>query len=125
MHDQTDYRTPGSLTIATVRDGDTYVVRATGELDLSNCAQFDREVRAAEVSDAARILLDLDGLQFIDSAGLTMIRRAMMRNERTGRLRITRGRGYVADLFRLTAFDQTLPFAGMQETPAPGPAADA
>ena len=54
------------------------------------------------------IVLDLEDLAFIDSAGLTMIRRAVVRNN-TGRLRITSLRGYVADIFRLTAFDQSLP----------------
>jgi anti-anti-sigma factor len=111
MRNQTKYRSPGSLSIATTREDETYIVRAVGELDLSNCAEFDRELRAAEQSDAARIKVDLDGLTFIDSAGLTMIRRAMHRNGGRDRLRVTRGRGYVADLFRLTAFDQTLPFA--------------
>ena len=104
-----EYRIPGPLTIVTERDGDTYVVRATGELDLANCSQFDRELRAAEASDAAVILLDLEGLAFIDSAGLTMIRRAVSRNETNGGLQITGLRGHVADIFRLTAFDQTLP----------------
>jgi anti-anti-sigma factor len=94
-------------------DEDAYVVRVAGELDLANCSSFDRELRDAEASDAATILLDIDGLVFIDSAGLAMIRRAESRSRSGGnRLRITRGRGHVADLFRLTALDQTLPFVG-------------
>jgi anti-sigma B factor antagonist len=113
---QHEFRHAGSLKITTERDGNTYIVHAQGELDLSNCAHFDRELRAAEATDAATVLLDLDDLTFIDSAGMTMIRRAMVRNRATGRLRITRGRGYVADLFRLSAFDQTLPFVDRTST---------
>jgi anti-sigma B factor antagonist len=110
MRDRTEYRAPGSLTIETERSDHTYLVRISGELDLANCAAFDRELRRAEASDAARIVVDLDGLEFIDSAGLTMVRRAKLRSDEGGRLRLTRGTGYVADLFRLTALDQTLPF---------------
>jgi hypothetical protein len=41
-----------------------------------------------------------------------VILRATRRAERTGeRLRVTRGKGYVADMFRLTALDRTIPFA--------------
>jgi anti-sigma B factor antagonist len=110
MRDRTEYRAPGSLTIQTERTDNTYVVRISGELDLANCASFDRELRRAEGSDAPRIVVDLDRLEFIDSAGLTMIRRAKLRSDEGGRLRLTRGTGHVADLFRLTALDQTLPF---------------
>lgn len=99
------------LRIETRRDGDTFVIQLAGELDLTSRAQFDEALAGAETSDADWILIDLDQLQFIDSTGLQGILAAKRRSAmRTDRLRITRGTGFVADMFRLTALDKTLPF---------------
>ncbi len=65
----------------------------------------------AEMSDAERILLDIEQLRFIDSVGLRVLLRAKRRAESNGgRLRITHGTGYVAEMFRLTALEHSLPF---------------
>ncbi len=99
------------LMIDASREGEKYVIRVMGELDLNGCPRLELALSEAEVSDAGRILLDIEGLTFIDSTGLGTILRASRRSDRTGRrLRITHGSGYVADAFRLTALDQTLPF---------------
>jgi anti-sigma B factor antagonist len=101
----------GSFEIATERDGDTYVVRLLGELDLSGCDRLEGELARAEETDASTILLDIDSLTFIDSHGLRTVLKAAKQSEQgTNRLRVTRGAGHVADLLRLTALDQTLPF---------------
>ena len=100
-----------SLEIETAEADDTYVIRLSGELDMSSCEEVDAELCKAEDTDAKRILLDVEGLQFIDSSGLQVILKAKRRADRSGRrLRVTRGTGHVADMFRLTALDMTLPF---------------
>ena len=96
------------LEIETSRDGDTHTIRVSGELDLGNADSLDAALLEGEAGDASRILLDLEQLVFIDSTGLRAILKA---TRRSNRLRITRGTGYVADMFRLTALDKTLPFA--------------
>ena len=105
-----------SLDIKTVdKEDGTYVIRLAGELDMSACEAVDAELRRAEDGPAQRILLDVEALEFIDSTGLQVILRAKRRAESTGRrLRITRGTGHVADMFRLTALDMTLPFASQE-----------
>jgi anti-anti-sigma factor len=101
------------LEIRTEREEDTYVVRLLGELDLAGCDLTEQALLTAEQSDAKSILVDIDGLEFIDSHGLRILLRAQRRDEEAGggRLRLTRGSGHVAELLRLTAMDQTLPFA--------------
>ena len=101
------------LEIRTERDGETYVVRLVGELDLAGADLTEQALVAAYESDAERILVDIDGLEFIDSHGLRTLIRAQRLNEQSGRdrLRVTRGTGHVADLLKLTAMDQSLPFA--------------
>jgi anti-anti-sigma factor len=101
------------LEIEVREDDGTYVIRLSGELDLGNTDAVDAALLKAEVSGAKEILLDVDSLRFIDSSGLQAILRAKRRADAGGkRLRVTRGTGHVADMFRLTALDITLPFAG-------------
>ncbi len=101
------------LEIRAEREGDRYVVRLMGELDLAGCDMAEAAIMAGEESGAATLLVDIDGLEFIDSHGLRILLRAQRRDEEAGasRLRLTRGAGHVAELLRLTAMDQTLPFA--------------
>ena len=103
--------------ISAAGDGDTYVIRVEGELDLSDCPHLEHALRAAEVSHAIRILLDLEELTFIDAAGLSVLVAAWHRSMTNGnRLQVTPGKGDVASMFRLTGLDLVLPFR------PPGPA---
>jgi anti-anti-sigma factor len=100
------------LEISVRMEDGVFLIELAGELDLTSRADFDRALAEAEASDAARILIDLDGLDFIDSTGLQGILAAKRRLAmHPDRLRVTRGTGFVADMFRLTALDKTLPFA--------------
>jgi anti-sigma B factor antagonist len=100
------------LQIRSEREGDTHAVRLIGELDLAGCEATEEALLEAEASDAPRVLIDIDELKFIDSQGLRVLLQAHRRDEEAGagRLRVTRGHEYVAELLRLTAMDQTLPF---------------
>lgn len=97
--------------ISAAEDGDTYVIRVEGELDLSDCPRLEHALRAAEVSRPFRILLDLDELTFIDAAGLSVLVAAWHRSMTdSNRLQVTPGKGNVASMFRLTGLDLVLPF---------------
>jgi anti-sigma B factor antagonist len=100
--------------------GDTFVIRAAGELDLFERPHLDRALQEAETSRADRITLDLAELTFIDASGLFAVLAASRRSALDGnRLRITPGRGSVADMFHLTALDMTLPFEDDRASPTP------
>jgi anti-anti-sigma factor len=99
-----------TLSIELGRSGDTYTLTLHGILDLSTAHRLEAAVHAALVTDVDRVLIDLDGLDFVDSTGLATILRASRRADGNGRLRMTRGTGEVAQLFRLTALDLVLPF---------------
>jgi len=92
-------------------DGERILVH--GEMDLSTSAVVDREVRRAEESDAASIVLDLDELEFLDAAGVQMLLDASARSRTDGnRLRITRASApQVQRVFELTGVGEMLPFA--------------
>jgi anti-sigma B factor antagonist len=101
---------PTGLTIEVGLSEDSYSLTLHGVLDLSTSNRLEEALDAAMFSDATRVMVDLDGLDFVDSTGLATILRATRRADGTGRLKMTRGTGEVAQLFRLTALDLVLPF---------------
>ncbi len=112
---------PPALEIDAAIEHDAYVIRVEGELDLCGRPRLERELAEAEASQASLILLDLDRLTFIDSAGVETILAASHRSASNGdRLRMTPGRGDVARMFELTMLDVTLPLinaAGWPQVP--------
>jgi anti-sigma B factor antagonist len=101
---------PATLTIDVGRSDGTYNLALRGILDLSTSERLDSAIDAALLTDARRVSVDLDGLDFVDSTGLATILRASRRFDGNGRLTMTRGTGEVAQLFKLTALDLVLPF---------------
>ena len=99
------------LRIDAAHQPDAYVIRMEGELDLSGSPELESALAGAEQSQADRIVVDLDGLSFIDASGLRALLGASRRSASNGsRLRLTRGRGEVARMFSLTQLDEALPF---------------
>jgi anti-anti-sigma factor len=67
-------------------------IRLVGEMDLSVIDRVDREMRRAEATDAASILLNLEELEFLDAAGIRLLLSLDARSRGNGgRLRIRRG----------------------------------
>ena len=87
-----------------------FVVEFYGEFDLAGSDVAERELRRAGDSDARKIIVDLSGLDFIDSRGLHVLHQASA-GARRGRLRFLRGPAPVDRLFKLTGLDKVLPFA--------------
>lgn len=99
------------LTVSCTRDGDRHVVAAYGELDLGGAWQLERELKRAEETDAREILLDLGGLDFIDSIGMQVVIHASDRARRSGkRLMILSGPRNVHRAFELSGLASRLPF---------------
>ena len=99
------------LIVSCTRDGDRHVVAACGELDLGGAWQLERELKRAEETDAHEILLDLGGLEFIDSIGMQVVIHASDRARTTGkRLMILSGPRNVHRAFELSGLASRLPF---------------
>ncbi len=95
------------------RAGDTITISLRGTLDTRALLEFEQALKGADESDAAQIVVDVDELLSLDARELQMILKANRRSARNGhRLRITPGKGHVADIFRLAALDQALQFDG-------------
>ena len=99
----------GSLALRSERHGDVHVIELRGELDLDGAPQLEEELHSVERSDAASIVVDLGGLEFIDSTGVRLLVLAADRSPE-GRFSLLRGPHQVHRVFELTDLADRLPF---------------
>jgi anti-anti-sigma factor len=87
-------------------------IAVAGEMDLAVIRLVDREMERAEATDATKIILDLDELEFMDAAGIRLLLQLNSRMQRSGRrLRINgSGAPQVQRVLELTGVGELLPF---------------
>jgi anti-sigma B factor antagonist len=99
------------LTIRLEPDPTGVCIRLEGELDLATAPEVDRLLDDLAERDHARLLIDLTGVEFMDSAGLASIIRALHAAELNGhRLTVRPGSAQVQRLFELTGLLDRLSF---------------
>jgi anti-sigma B factor antagonist len=87
------------------------LVRLAGELDMSTVPILDEHLREALAAGGRRLVVDLRGLEFIDSTGLTLLVRWERGAEQDGYdLALVRGEPRVHRLFELTGLDSRFTF---------------
>jgi anti-sigma B factor antagonist len=106
-------RNLGSLVVRNTVDGDAHVIELLGELDIAGAPSLEEELLRVEATDAATIIIDLRGLEFIDSTGIRLLLMAADRCAPTGRLSILRGPKQVHRVFEITDLVGRLPFADL------------
>jgi anti-anti-sigma factor len=94
------------LQLTVSREADAYTLALFGELDIASCTELEEELELAEMSSAKLIVLDLRGLDFIDSSGLHAIVDA--HRHAAKRLIVVRGPSQVQRMFELCALDELL-----------------
>lgn len=93
------------------RDEDVVTVELRGELDISNAGRVEQELLQIEGDRPAALVLDLRGLNFMDSTGLRLVVAADARAREQGRrLVLVRGPDTVHRVFKITFVDKRLDF---------------
>lgn len=106
-----DRSRPKRLTIAVEGDPQGVRVRLTGELDLATVPELGRALDEIASNGQSRLLIDLDGVEFMDSTGLSAILRAVRDAAAHGyRVTVRRGSPQVQRLFALTGTLDRLTF---------------
>lgn len=82
------------------------IVRLQGELDMFTAEPFRRHLREQAEAHPAGVIVDLSGLQFIDSTGLGILMRAAQ--EMTGQVAVVSPRDRVTRLFQAVAAQENL-----------------
>lgn len=88
---------------------DRVVLALHGELDLLGAPQLQQQIDQAGVSARPILVLDLQGLQFVDSAGLRVILAAHGSARQRGQeFAVTRGSDQVQRLLSIAGVDEHL-----------------
>ncbi len=94
---------PGQFVIESSDDGDAVVLTLRGEFDLTSAPTFARELKAAESGNPRQLVIDLSGLEFMDSTGLRALLVARERAQSDGYdLSLRRGPRQVQRVLELT-----------------------
>jgi anti-sigma B factor antagonist len=98
---------------------DGVVVAITGELDLSTIADVETEVAGLPDLPGRRLIVDLRGLQFIDSTGLRLLIALQRRGADGGPLlSVVPGPPQIQRVFALAGLDALLEFVGPEAVDA-------
>jgi anti-sigma B factor antagonist len=103
---------PGELKIESTWALKVLTLTLRGELDLASAPMLERHLHDAQASGAERVVVDLGGLEFLDSAGLHVLLdadRRLRARQRPGLL-LRRGRPSVQRYFELTSADSIIEF---------------
>jgi anti-sigma B factor antagonist len=97
------------MEVERIEEGGRLRLALRGELDLYAAPQFDDALVEAEGESWPLLVLDLSGLEFMDSAGLRLIVRTHARAEQAGRrMVVVNGPDTVARVFTVTSLDRQL-----------------
>jgi anti-sigma B factor antagonist len=97
------------LRIDVRREQDRIVLGLHGELDLVGAPLLQGEIEDPQLGSTEMVVLDLQNLQFIDSAGLRVILGAHERSQARGQgFALTRGSEQVQRLLNIAGIDEHL-----------------
>jgi anti-sigma B factor antagonist len=97
------------LRIDVREESDRIVVKLAGELDMANAPLLEDAIESAELAAAKTVVLDLQGLTFLDSTGLRIILAAREQCWRRGQeFAVTPGSQQVQRLLSVTGVGEHL-----------------
>ena len=105
-----------NIDIEIVEYDDLVIVSVEGEVDLCAAPLFEESLAIAAATDAPEIVLDLDRVSFMDSAGVHVLLQFSISEQNRDRLRLTRGSSQVQRLLAITGVRRYLSFG-----PSPAP----
>lgn len=102
---------PNSFTIDVESRHEMTVISLAGELDLMYSERVEEQLRLSEAAEGRMIVLDLRGLTFIDSTGISVLLRAYLRAQEEGRrLVLLPGPPFVQKVFSVSGMDRFFEF---------------
>jgi len=90
--------------------GDLCELTLTGEIDVYTAPSLKKELVELIEGGCSNVIVDLEGVAFIDSSGLGVLVSGLRRaRERDGSVRIVCSRDSVLKIFRITGLDKVFP----------------
>ena len=89
-------------------DQDTRVISVSGEIHVTTAPEFSQRLNDAIAAGTKRVVIDMSGVEFIDSTGLSVLLNGLRRVTRAeGRLSLVVTNPTVLRLFEITRLDST------------------
>ena len=95
------------MTIEIKRNGQSTTVEIKGRLDTTTAPTLDKAINE-ELEGTKDLVLNLDGLDYISSAGLRVILSAQKRMQQIGSMKVTNVCESVMEVFEMTGFADIL-----------------
>src|SRR3954451_6395122 len=100
---------PSPFAVTISERGTAVQVALEGELDIGTAPRLEDDLRRVEADGPELLVIDLSGLEFMDSTGLRLLINADMRARDAGRrLVLGRANEMVQRVLRLTRLDERL-----------------
>jgi len=94
------------LNVVTARRGDACVITVSGEVDIYTSPQLKAALTGPDAQGCSRVVIDLDGVGFIDSSGLGVLVGALRRAREAGvDLVLVSSQASFARILRITGLD--------------------
>ncbi|MCX8007207.1 MAG: STAS domain-containing protein [Coriobacteriia bacterium] len=104
------------LDIDVKKDGQTCMLSVRGEIDVYTSPVLKSELGSAIDDGCVDLVVDMQGVTFIDSSGLGALVSGLRRvKERSGSLRIVCTRDNILKVFRITGLDKVFPIVSSAE----------
>lgn len=98
------------LDIAIAHENDTCVMKLGGEVDVYTSTSFKERLVNVIDDGCVKVVIDLEGVEFIDSSGLGVLVSGLRRvKEGGGYLRLVCTRDPILKIFRITGLDRVFP----------------
>ena len=89
-------------------DAGVHIVNVSGEIHVTTAPSFREQLNEVIESGGTTLVLDLSGVEFIDSTGLSVLLNGLrLVNQRHGRLALVCTNPTVMRLFQITSLDAT------------------
>ena len=99
-----------NMVISTIEHGPTTVVGITGEIDLETATKLRTVLEQLVAADRVDLVLDLAGLEFVDSTGLGILVGCLKAvRQRDGWIRIAAVNERILRLLTITGLERILP----------------
>ena len=95
------------MTIEIKRGTDEIGILLTGRLDTTTAPALEKTLRD-DVGEAARLVLDLKGLEYISSAGLRVLLAAQKKMQKVGSMKLVHVCEDVMEILEMTGFADIL-----------------
>ncbi|MDQ3723005.1 MAG: STAS domain-containing protein [Actinomycetota bacterium] len=94
-----------------------HIICLRGEIHVTTAPRFAEHLTAAIESGKTAVVLDMTGVEFIDSTGLSVLLNGLrLLNQRRGRLALVCTNRTVLRLFQVTNLDSTFDILGDRQT---------